>query len=284
MNKQDEKKDQIIRELNETRDYNQKSLDEMKKAFQFLPYLNEANDIIDKEIEAINQVPSSYFDDFPPEASGLIEANKAIAFEYYGKVHPMYTSVSSMTTSTSAAFSGAMSVSNWLDNNKYLSIEIDNAAKILGNTLSDKVIKDKIEDEIKQLLGKLLRPEHNIYNNILEEIRIAKLDIQRIEGVVFLMRTLLEKIKGELKLKLRNQIGITRNKILPAIAEEFIDDNKSSSTYHTYMLLIAQYKTFASKLSDIGKLNIKDSDGIDKLEIEFGYIIRSLLLPLGDKL
>ncbi len=284
MDKQEEKKNKIITGLRETRDYNQKAIDEMKKVINNMPYLKEAVGVIDNEIEAIDKVPSKYFIDFPSEASKLIEANQANACQFYGKVHQMYTDVSSMTTSTSATFSSASFVSNWMDNYKDRSTEIENAANKLREALSNRTIREKTKNEIRALLSKLLNNNDNTYENILEEIGRAKVDIQRLEGVAFSMRTLLEKVKGELKLKLKTQVGITKNKILPAIAEEFIDSSKSSPSYHTYMHFINQYNIFMDKLTNIGKMNIKNTEGIDKLEIEFDNTIRALLLPLKDKL
>jgi hypothetical protein len=60
------------------------------------------------------------------------------------------------------------------------------------------------------------------------ETEKVKADVSKIDGLAFAMRTLLEKIKGALKLRLPNQTGIKDNKILPAIAEQLLDPTKST--------------------------------------------------------
>jgi hypothetical protein len=280
----EEKKEKIIKSLEETRDLQAKSVDGIKKAVEGIPYLNESNRLIEKNIEAYRHLPGHHFINFPENASQLIDSNLKNAQYYYGQVRQM--DFASTGTSTSAAYSSTVNVVNWLGStgmNSY-GTEVAPAFNVLKASLDDIQATESRRSEIRAMLGKLLRPEHNKFDDILFEYEKVKGDIQNIGSLSILMRTLLEKIKGELKLRLPNQIGVTDSKILPAVAEQLLDPTKSTPTFHTYSVLIGMFQPLMTKLTDTGKWNIRTTVDVDVVLSEFESMIYSLLVPVRSKL
>lgn len=280
----EDKKKQVLQSLEETQESNQKSISGLTNVLVYLPSFHKANQLIGLQIEALKQVPAAYFAEFPPEALRLIEANNASSCQFYEQVQQV--SPLTVGTATSATVSGATSVYNLLDSKKEKPAkkDLEKAAGILRKSFADDKSKSDRKSEIRGLLEKLLRPEENRYDLIMDEVSKAKLNIQTLESLALSMRTLMEKIKGKLKSKLPNQVGIKSNKILPAVAEQLVDPAKSSATYNTYNLFIEQFNLLTQKLTNIGKWIIKDKDGLEKLEMEFDSVIYSLLFPLREKL
>jgi hypothetical protein len=283
MNQAEENKKKVIKNLEETRDCQHRAIDEIKKAVDDLPFLNESNRLTEKNLEALEKVPTQCFATFPDDVSQLIESNMKNAEFYYDRVKQIPTST--MVVATSAAYSCAVMVYGWLDKTENWSVtDVAPAIDVLKTSLDDKQNRESKRAGIREVLARLLPPENNRFDEIIHEYEKVIGDIQKLESLALLMRTLLEKVKGELKLRLPNQIGIGDNKILPAVAEQLLDPSKTSPAYVTYTILIGQYPPFMLKLTNIGKWNIKTLTDIDHLMLEFENMLYSLLLPIKHKL
>ncbi len=283
MNQADESKEKVIKNLETTRDYQQRAIDKIKKAVDDLPFLNESNRLIEKNLEALEKVPAQCFETFPEDVSKLIESNMKNAEFYYDRVNQIPTST--MVVTTSANSSCAVMIYGWLDRPDNWSVtDVAPAIDVLKTSLDEKHTREGKRADIRAVLTKLLTPENNKFDEIILEYEKVKGNVQKLENLALLMRTLLEKIKGGLKLRLPNQIGIGDNKILPAVAEQLLDPSKTSPAYMTYTILIGQYPPLMQKLTDIGKWNTKTQTDIDHLMLEFENMVYSLLLPIKDRL
>jgi hypothetical protein len=275
-------KEGLIRDLEETRDLNIKSIAGIKKLVDDAPNLTEANRAIDNQIEAIRQVPVEEFKGFPQTSIDFVKIGRNQAKYYFDQVYQAQQI--STGTATSAATSGAAEVYKWADDQANIkdNPNFKTAFAILHAEATDKGVMEKRRNEISALLLRLLPADENRFIEILAEAEKCKADLSKVEPLALSMRTLLEKIKSGLKKRLSSQAK--ENKILPAVADELVDPTKSTPAYSNFLAQIEVFKNLSSKLTNIGKWSVKSAASVDSLTYEWEVLMYSILLPLKNKI
>jgi hypothetical protein len=141
-------------------------------------------------------------------------------------------------------------------------------------------IKAKI-GEIMRILGVLLQPENNKFEEIVRERNLLATGTHTVDALAFKMRTLLEKVKGEIKDKLPNKQNVGKHDILPAYAEQVLEPTKATSVYYGYLKNAETYKQMEIGLGDVGKLRKAATENKFYLIFdEFVSVLFSILVPL----
>jgi hypothetical protein len=158
-----------------------------------------------------------------------------------------------------------------------------------NNTLADwsktqliEYDKIKEEDYLKEEISKYLLSFTNkelpgLFTDINNSILSAITDYTLLTGISFNIRTLMEKIRGELKEKRHNKkIDPAKNKIFEHLASEVCIPN--SSEYNLIMLHSTNFNNIHTDLTNFGKINTGTTyDKLYILYIKFLYNIEALL-------
>ncbi|MBN2603725.1 MAG: hypothetical protein JXA91_06310 [Candidatus Thermoplasmatota archaeon] len=225
---------------------------------KIVPKLEEAKNYADWGIQAFSQIPDKPEFEIPDSVVEIAEAENIIFRNNYSFLSISDYSMS--TTMSSIGLSGCM-VSIGYFNDSTTKQVYNNGNNLWAhdaiNSFGKIIEQQQKEIKVIAFVTALNNAHKSLVESIINDMPNVKHDITVLQDFCLRMRTVMEKVNGELKQRLPNKIGVQSGitNLLNAVCLQLVTSDTTSSEYILFQMHINTFASLWKTLSGDGKYN-----------------------------
>ncbi len=252
--KVNKKKEKLLKILGKRMEQSNVALSNIKEGVRVIPQLEEARKLTSLQIKTVQNVPDQF--EIPNEMIEITENESQLFDQIYG---PLYSEEVKIATDYSPIVSGsscAMAFYHQVSQeDNYKKTNMKWAEENIGEfiQLNDELNRKQVTE---YLIRKLNSDVADEFHSAIQDFARLKAGIIKIPDLAFRFRTIMEKVKGELNVKLLlPKTQVKSGKIIEELANRFTG-GIGSADYNLFCSEDRNFQEFHSKLTDIGKFKI----------------------------
>ena len=244
----------MLKMLGERKKQSENALYNIGEGFRVTPQIEEVKRLTDLHIKTVQNIPDEF--DIPDEMIEITENENELFVQIYG---PLFSEKVKIDTNYSPIVSGSSAALAY-----YQQVSQEDTYKKANMKWAEENIGEfvQLNNELKRkqatenLIRKLNSDIADEFHSAIQDFARLKADIVKIPDLAIRFRTIMEKVKGELNVKLLlPKIQVKSGKILEELANIYTG-GIGRPHYNLFCIEIKNFQSFHSILTNIGKSNI----------------------------